>query len=322
MNFKSLRLTKLIPAFALIFVALFSGCSISESILEDYVVKVNGETVSKGEFMVYLNETKNNFETIGGNDIWETDFDGQTADEVAKESALNSLQTIMITVQNSGISLTDEEREAAANDAATAYSALTDTEKEVVKPADAEKVIADKLIYSKAYNEITKDYVLSEPDFEKYFDSQKDSLTDMYTQYTIKTIFVQTKAEADEISRRARAGEEFDSLLNEYEHDAEILKSGGSESTLSKWQIENIFGVTFNLSEGEISGALSADGGYYVVQALKVTAPSDETLIEFARESYTNLMKQQLFRDEYSKWAADAVVERNSEVWDSITVSR
>ena len=69
---------------AVLITAMLSGCSTAkETADENYVVKINGETVSREEFNIYMYETQKSFEALGGEDIWETDFDGRSAETVA-----------------------------------------------------------------------------------------------------------------------------------------------------------------------------------------------------------------------------------------------
>lgn len=99
--------------------ALLTGCSAKESSAE--VLKINDKAVLEAEYMLYLDEAADNFETIGGKDIWDTDFDGVSAEDTAKEMALNSLLTIKISALKAdeyGFELTAEELESVKNDVA------------------------------------------------------------------------------------------------------------------------------------------------------------------------------------------------------------
>ena len=69
---------------------LITGCaSAKNDSTEDYVVKINDEAVSKEEFNIYLFETQKSFEQFGGTDIWDTDFDGKSAEDVAKVAGID-----------------------------------------------------------------------------------------------------------------------------------------------------------------------------------------------------------------------------------------
>ena len=84
-----------------IIIALFalalSGCS-GKTDGGSYVVSIDGSQVSVNEYMIYLRETVKSFEAIGGEDIWETDFDGRNAFDVARENAMNSLVMVKLSV--------------------------------------------------------------------------------------------------------------------------------------------------------------------------------------------------------------------------------
>ena len=66
---------------------------------EAYVVKINGQTVSREEFNIYMYETQKSFESLGGNDIWETDFDGRSAESVARDNTLSTVSLIKYAVE-------------------------------------------------------------------------------------------------------------------------------------------------------------------------------------------------------------------------------
>ena len=77
---------------------VFCGCS-AENGSGDWLIKIDGKSVSRMEYLIYLKETVQNYELIGGDDIWDTDFDGRTAEDVAKESAFNSLVAVKIAIE-------------------------------------------------------------------------------------------------------------------------------------------------------------------------------------------------------------------------------
>lgn len=64
-----------------------------------WAVKINDKTVSREEFNIYLYETQKSFESLGGEDIWETDFDGRSAETVAKENTLSTLTFVKLTAE-------------------------------------------------------------------------------------------------------------------------------------------------------------------------------------------------------------------------------
>ena len=126
---------KIFPALILV-AALVTGCSTADKgTNEDYAVKINDTEVSKEEFNVYLYETQRSFEQLGGEDIWETDFDGKSAESVAKDSTLATVTLVKLSAERAeknGISLSAEEAEGAAEEADAIYDSLTDEEREAI----------------------------------------------------------------------------------------------------------------------------------------------------------------------------------------------
>ena len=156
-------------ALVLVFSLFFSGCK-NNSDVANYAVKIGDTYVSVPEFKFYLYEAQKQFENIGGSDIWETDFEGETAENVAKETALNSLRIVTIAVENAkkyNVFLTDEEKQEAKKEAQSQFDVLTEAEKESmeINIDIINDVIESNHIYSKVYNEVTKNYELSEADF-------------------------------------------------------------------------------------------------------------------------------------------------------------
>lgn len=173
---------------ALFIAVVLSGCGTAEK-EEDagWAVRINDQTVSKEEFNIYLYETQKSFENLGGEDIWETDFDGRSAETVAKDNTLSTLTFVKLTVEraeNMGVEMTDDDRALARAEAEKMYDELTDTAKDAIG-ADEElyyNVMLENMLYGKVYEETVRDYVVSEEDFENYYNTYKEELFNQYRQ--------------------------------------------------------------------------------------------------------------------------------------------
>ncbi|MCD8215805.1 MAG: SurA N-terminal domain-containing protein [Clostridiales bacterium] len=179
----TLFISILITAFA------FTGCSGSSSdreeggqtsavstAKEEYVMTINGEEISAGEFSIYLFEQKTTFEETGGSDIWDTDFNGVPASEVAKENAYNSVLYVKTACENAeevSVSLTEEDK---AEAAALAEETFGEMNPEYCKKVglDLEKtteVMEEIVLHQKVRESVTKAFQLSEADYSAYVDS-------------------------------------------------------------------------------------------------------------------------------------------------------
>ena len=302
-----------------------SACSVDDSTKSDVAVVINGEEISREEFMVYLDESQNYFETNGGEDIWETDFgDGQTAEDAAKERALNSLKTIKITAERAaslGISLTDEEREQAKTEANTRYESYTEKEREAIGITEDQLVdiMEENILYTKVYSELTKNYEMSQSDFDAFYKANQDAYRRIARIVSLTTILVDDRETAEEVRQRARDGEDFDALFQKYETDPQELENGGKiEGYVGT--IEDMFHITFDLNVGDISDVIEAPEGYYVFKVDAMEEGSEEEILAYAQAYYTAAMKEQIFNQEYEKWQESAVVEKNEAVWNDIHI--
>lgn len=311
------KLVKII-SLCIVSVLFLIGCTNRNS----YVAKINEEEISKSEFMIYLYEAQKNFETIGGSDIWDTDFEGRTAQEVAKDSALNALQTVVISAQKAPkyhISLSEEEKQTAQEEAKNTLESMTDLQKEKISTNEKElyDIMMKKLLYGKVYDEVTKSFELSEADFQNFYTQEKEQYRDMYTKFTIKMILIENRETANEVAAKAKAGEDFQQLFETYESDEEEKKKNSSMEVY-KGQLESLFNIKFNLEIGAVTDALETPEGYYVIKIEDKQLPTEEELLEKTKQSYISMMQQQLFNDEYQKWLNESKIEKNEAVWNEI----
>lgn len=233
---------------AVLITAMLGGCSTAkETADENYVVKINGETVSREEFNIYMYETQKSFEALGGEDIWETDFDGRSAETVAKDNTLSTITLVKFAEEkaaSAGIELDDETIAEAEASAEEDYNGLTDSEKEDIG-ADLElykEVMRENALYNEVYKYMVKDYVISDEEFDEYYESNKDTITEQYKTYT---------------------------------------GVSDSEETVDEAQVK-----------------------------------------DFARYYYEENMRQQYFASEFEKWQSEADIEKNAQLWNTVTLIR
>ena len=81
------------------------------------VLKIDNHDITKYEYMVYLYTTTQSFVSAAGEDVWNLDFDGQTADELVEERTISTLQSVLAAEEYAAahdIALTDDQKEEAA----------------------------------------------------------------------------------------------------------------------------------------------------------------------------------------------------------------
>ena len=152
---------------------LLCGCAKSTKTPQG-VVSINGENISRAEFLLYYYESQMYFESSGGQDIWKTDFNGQSAQEVAKERALTSLKTVKLSAAHAsdfGVKLTDDQKSTAATQAQSLYDSLTQEERDYIGLAREEydRILQENAVYQAVFSAIAQGFALDQTDFEAYY---------------------------------------------------------------------------------------------------------------------------------------------------------
>ncbi len=224
--------------------AMLSGCSTAaETEDNSYIVEINGEGITREEFNIYMYETQKSFEELGGTDIWETDFDGRSAETVAKDNTLSTISLVKFaeeTAADAGIELDDETAAQAEESAQEMYDSLTENEKEEIG-ADLElykKVMRENALYNEVYKYIVKDYVVSDEDYDTYYEEHKDTLTEQYKQ--ANGISDEETADEEAVKEYGRDNYEdymkqmyFSKEFEKWENEADIVKNASLWNTVT-----------------------------------------------------------------------------------------
>lgn len=318
-----------IIVFLILFLITVSGCLNRNQ--NDYIATVEGEKISLEEFKVYLYIAQQEFEKLGDEDIWDTSFEaGLTAEEAAKERALDSLVHVKISTKQAkrlNISLTEEQKEQAKLDASSFLNSLTDSQLQNISITEDKmlKIMEEKAIYKEVYEEVTKNFEISEKDFQnsyKAYISKKDNLNAL--KLDIEYIFISPvstdKAQQDilnqakEVLQKAKEGKDFKQLIDEYSKSNEIIIDSGKETIEKGRYIEKLEDIAFNLKQGEVSDLIIVDSDYYII---KLNDRIESSIKEEYRNKYIKQKKDEIFEQEYSNWKTKEP-EKNMELWNSI----
>jgi len=314
---------KILSVFTLVavFVLMLAGCGDSGIFVskDDYIIKINDVTVNESEFKVYLYETQKYFSENGGEDIWETDFDGRTAEDVAKDAAINSVKMVKLSTQKAGelsVSLTEDELASAKEEATSLFSELSETQKTEINLTEDEiyNIMQEKALFVKVYSEISQNYEIDEDEFSSYFDPDAESYTSMYTKFDVQEAIFETKEDAEKM---LSIGEEEDFL-----NKAQELGGEAYESQYYKGEMEDTLGINFDLKQGEISSVIETDAGFYVFKLISIEEPDAEATREYVKNLYEYNNSQEYFSGEFEKWTNAANIEINQKALDKLSLSR
>lgn len=293
-----------------------------------YALKIDNKKISVSEFKAYLYEQKKEFEEKGGEDIWETDFDGAAPQEIAKQNAINSIILVKTAVKQAnklGITLSAEEKASVKVRGKNYYDKIHQEAPSVaISLSEAEKIAQESMLEQKVYDYVTKGFEISEGDFElffnEYYEQHKNELNDVEVQYIYKEIsddesVENFNAQAEAVYERLLSGEDFAAVQAEVsDGDMGILKVEDLNLTA---KLED---AAYNLKEGEISEILYSEFGFYILKAHKIQTPDMNILKSELRETYTSQRKSDIYQSQLSKWSEDISVEKNEKVCNEINI--
>jgi foldase protein PrsA len=309
--------------------AMLLGLSACAKNGDEYVLTINGTRVSKGESMVYLYEQKKSFEERGGEDIWEVDFDGTSAQEVAKQNAVNSITLVKAALAQADdldIKLSDED-EAEIN---TQSKALFDDMGEQktsalnISEEDIRKIVRESFIQQRVYDLVTDGFVVNEDDFNTYFEEHYDSEISRYNNITIEQIYFQLDSEdstaghdkAMQAKAELNAGTDFDTVMAKYNPTA----NKGKFLLTDGMYDDDIVSVLYHTDEGSVTDVLEGADGYYIFKVVSIETPDMDSVREGLRTEYVKEKKLEIYQAQNEKWQADMKLEKNDEVYDSIEI--
>jgi len=288
----------------------------------DEVFRIDKSSCRLPEAMVYLTNVKNQYEVTFGSEIWQASYEGETLEENIKETVLAyiaRIKALNLLAKQHKLALSDEELANAKKAAETYYASLKDVEKELL--GVDEKTLCT-MYEEYALSEKVYAYLIADINPE-ISDDEARTITVQYIM--IKTYSMNEAGErvpysqqakneayqkAKEALGRAKAGEDFTSLIAEYNEDSNSSYSFGKGSMDASFEE-----AAFNLGTDEISGIVETDLGYHIIKCIS-TFDRDET--DRNKVKIVEERRRQVFNEEYTSFVENLTRNINQELWDNV----
>lgn len=309
----------------LMLVLSISACSEKK---DDVVVANVGTTpITMSEFKFYLNNVKEQMQgtELSDDEDWENmEIDGKKAIEVAKEQALHVAARNIASIElyeKLGNEVTKEDKERIRQykkEIVSEYDANGGYD-EFLKTSDITDEFVDKLCESTYYtemlfNKFSAEYKISDDAVKKYFDEHSKEYNSTYRR--AKHVLILTKNQqtneelseeekqkakikAEDILKRAKKGEDFDSLVKEFSQDPGSIQNPNGYTFGDGEMVEEFEKCVDSLGFDEI-GFCQSTFGYHIIKRL----PLDES--EFAES-----IKYALASGEFGTFIERKMVEFN-----------
>lgn len=299
---------------------LVCGCSVKGT---DWVLNINNEKVSKAEFLVYLQEQKRSFEQQGGQDIWEIDFDGVSAWEVAKQNAANSVTMVKLALEHAeGLGVgTNVDMTQAQKQSEELYNSFTQNEiQEMGITRDIiDEIIKEGIIQNQVFNAVTQNYQPNPDEVEQYCVEYYADNIDMYKSVSLEAVILPKAVDnATEVMNNVHSQLQQGSSFEQVVQNAPQLENKKMFGLSVDMYNKDITDVLYKLSENDISPVMEYEDNYYIFKAVSVDTIAYESVKDELAEEYTENKRMEIYQEQNNHWNEDAEIIKNTEIWDSI----
>jgi parvulin-like peptidyl-prolyl isomerase len=289
-------------------VAVLAGCGGGGgSVPGDAVAKVDGTTITQQQFNDLLEQAKKTYKT----NKKKFPAAGTQEYQTLKNQAVQYLVQRVEFSQEAdklGVEISDKEIAARLTKIKKQYFGGSESryKKQLAQQGLTEAQVKDdvkaQLVQEKIFKKVTGDVKVTDAETKKYYD-QHQSQYGVPEQRDVAHILVKTKALADKLYTRIKAGEDFAKLAKQYSQDPGSSKVGG-KLTISKGQTVGPFDQTaFLLETGHISHPIKTDFGYHIIKALSAVKPAKVTPYSKVKASIKQQLLQQKRNTAMTNWS-------------------
>lgn len=277
--------------------------SLSDEETQKVALKVNDTEISAGELQYYIYNAAmmtiynidKNFNGDLTNFDWDQKVDGKPIEEAILNTAIDNAAADCVTIEKgkeNGISLSDDEMSQVET---SISSYISQNGEEMFNLSMNSMAINGADDYKKLYSQIVGAQKADE-DIQNNFDKyapDKDKLKKYKSdkKVTVQHILIQNNSEKQEnpeeainsVLERAKAGEDFVALMNEFNEDPGETEAG---YTFGPGEMVKEFeDAAFALDYDQISDVVKSDYGYHIIKRLVGTAELTNMWVDEAKIS-------------------------------------
>lgn len=291
---------------------------------KDEIFRIEDASCMMPEIMVYLTNTQNQYESVYGKEIWETDLDGETLESNVKDTVLARIaqvKSMTLLAEQRGVVLNAVEQEQTSRAAKAYYESLSETEIQLLGVTQEllQAMYQEYALAQKVYRQIIHDINPEISDDEARTIVVQHILIKTYTtdgtgkrvEYTDASK-VAAYEKAQEILAIALEGkQDFETLISKYSEDTNVSYSFG------KGEMDPAFETAaFNLAGGEISQVIESQSGYHIIKCISTF---DREQTDRNKVKIVEQRRKEVFGQEYDAFVETLTRKLNDELWQQVT---
>ena len=291
---------------------------------KDEIFRIEDASCMMPEIMVYLTNTQNQYESVYGKEIWETDLDGETLESNVKDTVLARIaqvKSMTLLAEQRGAVLNTVEQEQASRAAKAYYESLSETEIQLLGVTQEllQAMYQEYALAQKVYRQIIHDINPEISDDEARTIVVQHILIKTYTTDGTGKRVEYTEAskaaayeKAQEILAIALEGkQDFETLISKYSEDTNVSYSFG------KGEMDPAFETAaFNLAGGEISQVIESRSGYHIIKCISTF---DREQTDRNKVKIVEQRRKEVFGQEYDTFVETLTRKLNDELWQQVT---
>ena len=215
----------------------------------------------------------------------------EEADELDVEVADKDIDKKIAEIQKSNF----------GNDRTKLLAAL---KKEGLTEDDLREQLRDQVLQEKLYAKITDDVKVTEKDEQAYYEKNKQQFSQPASR-TVRHILVKSKATADQVYAKLKAGGSFNALARQFSTDQATKKIGGKLPVTKGQTVPQFDKVAFELKTGEFSKPVKTQFGWHVIKADSDVKAEKVTPFEEVKKSIHDQLLQEKKDKAVKAWLAD-----------------
>ena len=313
-----------------------AGCSI----VEPTVLTVNGTTADLPEYNYYLAMLKRQVtQSVSADQLdmyWDTEKDGKTTFEILKEKALTEMTNMRIASEKAkelGITM---ESQSAQMVAQYKRQMLGQTSEETFyKETNTNQKALDNIIRMMLQRSALLQQLMA--DENSGFKVSEDTIQKTFNEeyWKAKHILIKTVDDANNplaedqqkqaqekaqgILERAKNGEDFDALMNEFSEDPGSKSQPDGYIFTAGEMVEEFENATKNLELNQISDLVKTSYGYHIIKRLPLSVETDQAKYDERKENLYNTAVANELERQIEEWRKTMTVEVNQSIVDKVT---
>lgn len=182
------------------------------------------------------------------------------------------------------------------------YQAALD--KQSISDADVRDEVRATLLSEGVFEKVAASAKVSEKEIQDYYDAHPELYIKQPTR-DVRHILVKSKALADEIYAKLKAGADFAGLVQQYSIDSGSKNIGGKYTVVKGQFVPPFEKAVFALKTREISKPVKTENGWHVIQALGPTTPASSTPLAKVKDTIRQTLVSQKKSEVVAKWLDD-----------------